>query len=549
MSSRLTRIANQAIMKAALGLTQGRHYRALMRAAKNPRDAQSQLLQKILTANQDADFGKRCGFAALADVEDYRRAVPPQSYEQLREDIERQELTGHPCLTAERPIYYHRTSGTMGSPKNIPVTATGLSCIKRHQRISAYCQVRGSAMYEGKIFSIGGQAVEGKMPGGTPFGSASGLIYDIQPAFVRKQYVLPPEVADISDYESRYLAMAIYGLAEKFVSCISTANPSTFLRLLTTVDQHTEKILKAVHDGRMPDELAPFRIKPRPRRATEVARLIDRHGRISFAEIWPELRAVLCWTGGSCAAHLATLSSVLPDSIQIVELGYLASEVRGTINIDATQNTCLPSMLDTFFEFADRRDWEAGHVNMRGLHEIEQNREYYVFVTTMDGLFRYDMNDIVYVCGMTHATPTLTFVQKGQGTTNITGEKLCEAQVLAAVGEALKERALLARFFIALANRHSGNYTLFIESDSAGTREHFDREIDRRLRALNIEYDSKRQSGRLGPLEVRWLQSGAGDRYRMERVAAGQRDAQFKYLHLQNAHECTFDFNRLTETT
>ncbi len=66
--------------------------------------------------------------------------------------------------------------------------------------------------------------------------------------------------------------------------------------------------------------------------------------------------------------------------------------------------------------------------------EVEVGKSYAVFVTTVDGLYRYDMNDIVAATDRVAATPTLVFVQKGRGVTSITGEKLAEAQVLASYG-------------------------------------------------------------------------------------------------------------------
>ena len=54
-------------------------------------------------------------------------------------------------------------------------------------------------------------------------------------------------------------------------------------------------------------------------------------------------------------------------------------------------------------------------------------------MSTQTGLYRYFMNDIVRVTGKFHETPTIQFVQKGKGVTNITGEKLYESQVIQAV--------------------------------------------------------------------------------------------------------------------
>ena len=555
--SSVARAANFALLREGLNLTQSRRLRRFVEGAKRPRDVQLALLRSIMAKNANTVFGRNNGFSQIADAAEYRRAMPVQTYEDLRPLIERQELTGEPCLTMERPVYYHRTSGTVGSPKNIPVTASGLKQMKRDQRMGAYVWSRDSAVLQGKGFAISGQAVEGRMEGGTPFGSASGLLYQSQSRLVRSRYVLSPEIADIEGYESRYLAMVIYGLAERDVTGIATANPSTFLRLLSVADQYADIVLKAIATGRMPDaDSLPAAVanglKADPLRAAYLADCLKAAGRFTFTDIWPDLKGVVTWTGGSCGTALNGLSGLLPANIPIIELGYLASEFRGTLNIDARNNVCLPTLFQTYFEFAERDAWEAGGTEFLGLHELDQGGEYYVFVTTPEGLYRYDMNDIVRVRGMVHETPTLDFVQKGKGTTSITGEKLTESQALDAAIAALLRRNVHQRFFIVIADEDTAGYTLFVEADdreanSPGQGAALAEEVDSRLCELNVEYEAKRKSGRLIPLEVRWLRRGTGDRYRAICVESGQRDTQFKYLHLQYARECRLDFTTFTE--
>lgn len=526
----------------------GRHYRRLVAASKAPEAAQAAVLGRILTANAATEFGVRHDFAQIRDIDDFRRAVPVQEYEDLRPHIERQEITGETSLTAERPVYYHRTSGTVGKPKFIPITETGLRRIARQQQIAAYAQLQGSSILDGKLFGIAGQAVEGRMPGGTPFGSASGLIYQRQSRIVRSRYVLPPEVLAIEGYEAQYLAMAVYGLSEPDVTCVATANPSTLVRLLSVVNQNADDILAAIAAGRLPSAVpqnprVARALLPNPRRAHQLRETLAAAGRLTFADIWPNLKGVVTWTGGSCGVPLRHLSSSLPEDIMVIELGYLASEVRGTINVDVHRKVCLPTLLDTVFEFVERDAWERDATDFLSLHELEAQSEYYVFVTTPDGLYRYNMNDIVRVTGRFNNTPTLEFVQKGKGVTNITGEKLHESQVLDAVAT-LDEHHIQPVFFVALADQEASLYRLYVEAESAkpGTERDLADRVESRLRSLNIEYDSKRSSGRLARLQIRWLRPGAGDAYRKSRVAGGQRDAQFKCLHLQYAHECPFDF-------
>lgn len=550
--------ASYALLRAGLNLTQSRRYRRLVEGAQRPRDVQLALLRRIMADNAATEFGREHSFSTISSADDYRWAVPVHSYEDLRPLIERQELTGEPCLTMERPVYYHRTSGTVGAAKNIPVTASGLRRMKGDQKLSAYVWSRDTAVLRGKGFAISGQAVEGHMEGGTPFGSASGLLYLGQSRFVRSRYVLSPQVADIEDYDLRYLVTVIFGLAEPHVTGIATANPSTFLRLLSVADKHSDTVLDAIATGRLPSaEALPGAVrnglKPAPERARYLANCLEAAGRYTFTDIWPHLQGIVTWTGGSCGTALNGLAGVIPEGIPVIELGYLASEFRGTLNIDARNNLCLPTLFQTFFEFVEREAWESGSSEFLGLHELEPGGEYYVFVTTPEGLYRYDMNDIVRVSGKVRETPTLDFVQKGKGTTSITGEKLTESQALDAVPPILANRNVQQRFFIVIADEAAAGYTLFVEagqgeSQILGHGDAIAAEVDHRLCQLNVEYEAKRKSGRLSPLAVRWLPDGAGDRYRSVCVNSGQRDTQFKYLHLQYARECRLDFSALAET-
>ena len=555
--TRLPQAASYAFLRLGLKLTQSRRYRNILEWAQRPEEAQSALLRRILADNAHTEFGRKYGFLQISDSATYRQAVPVQSYEDLRPLIERQELTGEPCLTVEPPVYYHRTSGTVGAAKNIPVTQSGLARMKRDQQLTAYVWSRDSSILQGKGFAISGQAIEGRMEGGAPFGSASGLLYQGQSRLVRSRYVLSHEVADIEDYDARYLATVIFGLAEPEVTGMATANPSTFLRLLSVADRHADIILKSIESGILPGGLSlPASIRQRlradPGRAACLARCLESAGRFTYTDVWPHLKGIVTWTGGSCGTALNGLSGLLPDGVPVIELGYLASEFRGTINIDARNNLCLPTFYQTYFEFAQREAWEEGSAEFLGLHQLEPGGEYYVFVTTPEGLYRYDMNDIVRVNGVVRRTPALEFLQKGKGTTSITGEKLTESQALAAVPEILSKREVHPRFFILIADEVASGYTLFVETgedemDSHGGGASIAAEVDYRLSQLNVEYEAKRKSGRLVPLEVRWLQPGSGDRYRAVCVQSGQRDTQFKYLHLQYARECRLDFTTLTE--
>ena len=57
-------------------------------------------------------------------------------------------------------------------------------------------------------------------------------------------------------------------------------------------------------------------------------------------------------------------------------------------------------------------------------------------------------------------------MQKGKGVTNITGEKLYESQVLAAVRHSLAQIGRTPRFVMMLADEAAQRYRLYVEADA-----------------------------------------------------------------------------------
>ncbi|MDE0578653.1 MAG: GH3 auxin-responsive promoter family protein [bacterium] len=561
MSSRIGYLA----LRTGLSLKSGRRHRKILADAKSPDAASEALLRRILAENADTAFGKAHGFARITAAEQYREAVPVQTYESLRDLIERQELTGEPCLTAEQPVFYNRTSGTVAAPKDIPITKPGLASIQELQRLTAYVMARKTSMLTGKVFSITGAAIEGTMPGGAPFGSASGLLNASQGRLIRRRYVLAAEISDIADNDARYLLTGMLGAADRSVTCLATANPSTLVRLMDVINQNADLVIEAVAKGRPPADLdvgqmnTDTLLQPQPERANELEQRRNAAGRLTFADLWPGLSGVLTWTGGSCGVAVANLRPLLTVDCPVYELGYLASEVTGTVNLDPHRTACVPTLGNAFFEFAPSEEWEAATpdvkqgTNLLSLEQLEEGRDYYVIVTTTSGLYRYDMSDIVRVTGSLRGTPTLAFVQKGKGITSITGEKLHEGQVINAVTSVMGQRGLAPEFFIMLADVERAGYLLYLEAAADQSRlllaSDMARQIDEHLADLNIEYKSKRASQRLNQLAIKRVVPGTGDAFRHQRVADGQRDVQFKFVHLQYSHECPFDFEERVPST
>jgi hypothetical protein len=216
--------------------------------------------------------------------------------------------------------------------------------------------------------------------------------------------------------------------------------------------------------------------------------------------------------------------------------GYLSSEARGSIPL--TDEGCggVLTVATNVFEFAEvedvdraAEDWQRW--NLLGVEQLEQGKEYYVFLTTTGGLYRYDINDVVVVEGFHNRTPVIVFRRKGRGVTSITGEKVSVNQVIAAIEASAKELAVTIEHFRAEADLADGRYIFKVESADGipdEKRRPLLEAIERSLAAQNLEYDAKRKSLRLQPPILHVMKAGWYDAQKEAQVGSGARAFQAK---------------------
>ncbi len=549
-------LVNRALW-ARMQLLRWTHWRPFVDAAKHPADAQTRFLLRLLRRNRDTRFGREHAFGSIESYAEFAEAVPVQTYETLRPYIEDQERTGEPALNAEQPVMYAKTSGTTGQAKLIPVLRETIREQKRSQAIQSYVQFSADARaYYGRLLAIVSPAEEGTLESGIPYGSTSGFMYENMPSVAKTKYVLPYQVFGITNYDLKYRLILRLAVTCPDITHIACANPSTLVKLLSVLEESRAVLLRDIAEGTFSgaNELSAdvraavgSHLSCTPHRIVELKTILE-SPRPTFAQLWPELRLVSTWTGGSCRIPLASIRPALPPDARIAELGYLASELRGTLVADLAQRAGTPTIHENFFEFVERDDWDADRPIFRTLDQLELGREYYVFPTTGAGLYRYFMNDIVRVTGSFHATPTIEFVQKEKGVTNITGEKVYESQIIEAVRLTEEETGLASEFFMVLADADQSVYRLVVESPAPTERwrSHMRGTVESKLAESNVEYAAKRASGRLRPLEVLPVRPGTGEAYKQHCLERGQREGQFKLIALQYQSDCAFPFSDFT---
>ena len=148
-------------------------------------------------------------------------------------------------------------------------------------------------------------------------------------------------------------------------------------------------------------------------------------------------------------------------------------------------------------------------------------------ISTTAGLYRYDLQDIVEVVGFCHRAPVIRFVGKAGRFLNALGEKVSEEQVSMAVHEAARQLGVAPIGFT--ARLLMGDIPcLALAVEGVPGVEALATAFDAHLRRLNVEYDGKRGSARLGAVRGVSLASGTYLRFRQLRVAAGAPEGQVK---------------------
>ncbi len=217
------------------------------------------------------------------------------------------------------------------------------------------------------------------------------------------------------------------------------------------------------------------------------------------------------WTGGTLGLYLPRLRQ-LTGSTPIRDVGLLASEGRFSIPLIDASPAGAADVTSSFLEFIPAEHEAAGQVGTFGIHELESGREYFLVLTNFAGLWRYNIQDRIRVLGWMGHTPLIEFLSKGAHTANITGEKLTENQLVEAVAHACAATGIEVQNFVAQGHfAPLPYYQLQVQCGTAAlgcahsSREELDklaRTVDDSLGKLNVEYASKRRSGRLGPINI-----------------------------------------------
>jgi hypothetical protein len=367
----------------------------------------------------------------------------------------------------------------------------------------------------------------------------------MQSPLVRSVYCMPVCGSRIKDIESKYYVALRFSIHLDLGTVIA-ANPATILAMVRLGDREQETLIRDLHDGtiaskwQIPDEIRrELRFRGRIRRRAAAGRLeeiVARTGRLLPRDYWPDLQFLSNWLGGTMKAYLRGYPEFFGNK-PVRDVGLIASEGRMTIPVEDGTPSGILDIRHHYFEFIpeDQGDREAPETVEAA--DLIEGRNYFIVLTTAGGLYRYNIQDLVRCVGFHGRAPVIEFLNKGAHFSSLTGEKLSEHQVIAAVQAAQQRIDLRLESYLLLPSwGEPPFYSLLVEEGdlpSPGTSIHLAEGVDQQLRSHNVEYANKRETLRLGPVRTICLPDGSWIEFQKRRLGrSGGTVEQYKQPHL-----------------
>jgi hypothetical protein len=447
-------------------------------------------------------------------------------------------------LTPDPPVFYAATTGTSGAHKVVPVTDRYRADFQKTVHVAlSHMFLRFPAAFTSKVLYFVAARRLSTAADGHDVGYMSGYNYSEMPRAARALYAWPYEMFAVPDLAARaYLAVRYAVLGD--VSIIAGVFPLGIVQLLRDLETHAETLVRDLRDGTLtgapgltPEELARFRVAPRPDLAARLERAARAPVEEKVAEALPRLRLCYCWTTSTAGLYIPELARRLGPRVAVRDAIYAASEGWCNVTLGDEDPGGPAAVSSVYLELIPEEELDAPEPRTLPVEALEDGRRYGVVVTTSAGLYRYAVGDVIEVCGRHNATPRIRFVRKTGAASNLVGELLDETHVTEAVPAALDAAHLRATWFALVADASGAlpGYDLHLEL-APGAAPPADlaalgADVDRRLVAGALTYGDKLGT-RLRPIRVVLVPAGRWEAWRRARLASGTGDAQLKTVHL-----------------
>lgn len=501
--------------------------------------AQEALLLRILRENQDTVLGRRYRFSEIKSAPDFAKTVPFSVFEDYEELIERTVNGEAGVFMAAKPYFYCISSGSTGVPKFLPLSeeSARVQHFYLDGVLDGMIQAR-HAPYEPICRFPTADVFCTHMPDGTANGVRSGL----SPVYAREkgdfpfaQYYAPEAVLFPEKLTDMQYVKLRFALARREITDLEGVFVHQLTWMFRFMTEHWDALLDDMASGGVSEDFAvdeewrAYLLKmlpPDPERAAEL-RAVDFSSDCPIKEIWPCIRQVRVICGVQYRNYEQILRRTIGDT-PVSSFAYAATE--GFLGIAWGMDSSGTYLLlpdACYFEFLP----EDGGNKTLGLTELKQGERYEILITTVSGLYRYRIGDVVEVTGFVGKAPLVRVLYRKNQILSVIDEKYTASQFEDAMALFLRYCRIDAADFCISGSVRGDEpiYRLFLETDSVLPPD-AEELFDDCLRLNSLGYRSARNMNEIGPPSIALVEAGSFRAFEQIRAARRRRSEQAKPL-------------------
>lgn len=445
-------------------------------------DRQWSWLEKCLHRNSDTEYGRQHGFSSIKTIADYQSRVPIINFEDIAGCIDCIATGDKDVLFSGLPIAFESTGGSTSGPKLIPYTQSSLNDFNSAlmpwliDTIEQYDLNSGCAYWSISPATRVAKTTTSGIAIGLP--DSAYLGNEALESFANLS-AIPFWVSSIQDVKQWRVATLYWLLVRDDLTLISIWSPSFFLHLMDGLEFHADELNELLENG---GEIAGNQLMPDHCAQTRLGTYLSTS---NAQALWPRLKLVSCWADASSKSFFRQLQQRL-SFVQFQAKGLLATE--GVVTVPKRNGNPILAADCGFYEFLDSKD------GVHLAHELEDNKDYEVIMTTSGGLYRYRIGDQVHCHGWMDDVPRLEFIGRRGHVSDLVGEKLTDSFVSSCLKTVDGFGMLFAQ------QTPTPHYVLVVDADHRDDSKDYSELVDECL-CINPQYEYARRIGQLGSVK------------------------------------------------
>lgn len=424
---------------------------------------QAEVLKRLLSKAAETEYGRKHLFKMTKGYDDFVCNVPINSYEELKNDIDRMRHGEKDILWPGMVKWYAKSSGTTNDKsKFIPVSADGLKHLHYqggNDVVAYYLQNNPkSRLFDGRALILGGSHSPNYNVANSLVGDLSAILIENINPLVNLVRIPDKRTALISDFEIKRDKIAQQCIGKNITNLSGV--PSWMMSVLQ--------------------------------------RVMEISGKKHLEEVWPNIE-VFFHGGIAFTPYRKQYEQLITSPRMKYMETYNASEGFFGIQNDPEDKSMLLMLdYDCFYEFIPMSEFDKENPNVVPLEGVEVGVNYAMLISTSCGLWRYLIGDTVKFT----STNPYKFVITGRTKhfINAFGEELIVDNAEKALQYACQKCNCQVREYTAAPVFRDENvvphHQWVIEfSQEPKDIEEFADTLDAQLQQLNSDYEAKRFKG------------------------------------------------------